>query len=280
MNAIKERISQLVIDELEMGIAPRRKTWNTYQTWSNDRPYSGVNQMVLQIQKRTQNYKSNRRMTFSQIKNQWGVVRKWEKGSPVVFYKNIRRKDELDEETKTFPMLKMYFVFNLDQTTLELEEVAINESKVEEYLRAKEIVENFTSWPDILFGPQPLYYPWKDEVRMPDKNDFFDMDEYYHTLFHELVHSTWHKDRLWRGVETPTNHYNYGVEELVAELWASYLSAEAEIETGVIENSKSYIRGRLNSIKEDKSILFKASSKGWKAKEYIINNGMERKGEQ
>ena len=271
MNAIKERINQLVIDDLESGVAPRRKTWNSYQIWSNERPYSGINQMVLQIQKRNQNFSSNRRMTFTQIKKLGGTVRKWEKGSPVVFYKTIKKKNS-EDETESFPMLKMYFVFNTDQTTLELKDVSISESKAEEYIRAKEIVENFTSWPDILFWPDPLYYPSKDEVRMPDKLDFTDIDEYYHTLFHELIHSTWHKDRLWRDLESPTNHYNYGVEELIAELGASYLSAEAQIEAWILENSKSYIRGRLDSIKEDKSMLFKASSKGWKAKEYILNN--------
>ena len=69
MNSIKEKINQLIIEELEKGTVPRRKTWNTIQVGSNQRPYSGINQINLQIQKIHHNYTSHRRMTFGQIKN-------------------------------------------------------------------------------------------------------------------------------------------------------------------------------------------------------------------
>lgn len=40
MNKIKERINQFVIEELEQGVVPWRKTRNIIQVGSNHRPYS------------------------------------------------------------------------------------------------------------------------------------------------------------------------------------------------------------------------------------------------
>jgi len=54
------------------------------------------------------------------------------------------------------------------------------------------------------------------------------------------------------------------------------LSGESGIEPHIIENSKAYIRDWLSAIKEDKNLLFKASSEGRKAKEYIVNNGLSK----
>jgi len=41
--------------------------------------------------------------------------------------------------------MKMYFVFNIEQTTLPLTEIELTHSDFEKYMRAKEIVENFTT---------------------------------------------------------------------------------------------------------------------------------------
>ena len=76
MNTVKQRINQVIIDELENGDVPRKKTRNTIQIGSNDRPYTGINQLILQISKTKNAYGLNRRMTFSQIKKMGGQVKK------------------------------------------------------------------------------------------------------------------------------------------------------------------------------------------------------------
>jgi antirestriction protein ArdC len=62
---------------------------------------------------------------------------------------------------------------------------------------------------------------------MPKLNTFIDADSYYKVLFHELAHSTGHKDRLNRKTLLEVNHWGdntYAKEELVAEISAMYLT--------------------------------------------------------
>lgn len=84
-------------------------------------------------------------MTFAQIKDLGGSIKKGEKGTPVIFFKTITKKKKDSDEHESFPMMKMYFVFNMDQTTITTEAETPSASKREEYLRAKDIVENFSS---------------------------------------------------------------------------------------------------------------------------------------
>ncbi|RRA50484.1 hypothetical protein D1Y84_00275 [Acidipila sp. EB88] len=43
-----------------------------------------------------------------------------------------------------------------------------------------------------------FYRPSTDAVHMPARNRFVDTPHYYATLFHELIHSTGHENRLAR----------------------------------------------------------------------------------
>jgi len=92
----------------------------------------------------------------------------------------------------------MYFVFNLDQTTLSPSQTMdINFQKVKS---AQEIIDNFleSDRPKVEIGINPSYHPINDIVKMPPMSDFYTEEEYFSTFFHELIHSTGHKSRLNR----------------------------------------------------------------------------------
>ena len=75
--------------------------------------------------------------------------------------------------------------------------------------------------------------PWTDEVHLPKREAFTSSEEFYSTAFHELVHSTGHRERLNRKTltdGTPFGSPTYTREELVAEMGAAFLCAEAGIE--------------------------------------------------
>lgn len=275
MNNAKERINQCIIEELEQWNIPRRQSRDVFQLWSNGRPYSGVNQLLLQIHKLKKGFKNNRWLTFSQIKALWGSVKKGEKWSLVSYFNHIVKDKDTDKE-KLIPFLKVYHVFNMEQTTLSVEPELISQLDAEKYLRAKNIVDAFTSWPKITEWTCPVYYPTLDAIQIPDQANFKSLDDYYHVLLHELIHSTGHASRLDRKIVYDTDKYEYWVEELIAEMGAAYLSSEAWIEKGIIDNCKAYIQGWLWAIKEDKNLLIRASSKGRKAKEYVMTNGKEK----
>jgi len=70
----------------------------------------------------------------------------------------------------------------------------------------------------------PLYSPSGDYIRMPPRSCFVGLDEYYETLFHELVHWSEHPSRLEQSCKDTANTYIMG--ELVAQIRACYLALE------------------------------------------------------
>jgi antirestriction protein ArdC len=67
---------------------------------------------------------------------------------------------------------------------------------------------------------------------MPNSNLFRSDEEYYRTLFHELVHSTGHASRLNRTELLKINmlkSHDYSKEELVAEMGSAFLCGRCGI---------------------------------------------------
>ena len=62
---------------------------------------------------------------------------------------------------------------------------------------------------------------------------------------------------------------DYSFEELVAELTSAYLCARNGIDN-MLENSMGYIQHWLKALRNDKTMLMKASGKAMAAVEYIL----------
>ena len=121
-------------------------------------------------------------------------------------------------------------------------------------------------------GTQAYYRPLTDDVRLPEPTRFASSEEYYATLFHELVHSTGHSKRLDRKLDTdpkPFGSPDYGREELVAEMGAAFLCGHSGIKPAVIENQTAYINGWLRQLKEDKRLVIAAAGAAQKAADWI-----------
>lgn len=273
INKVRETINWIIFKELEKWTVPWKQTWNTIQlSWTTWKPYWGINQLLLQIRKQQKDLNSNRWCTFKMINNLWWKVNKWTKWTPVIYYK-LLEKNSKDDKKEYIPILKMYWVFNLDQTNLK-NTIWFN-SEIVTMNSAECLRENFLDKPQVIYDPQPHYNPQRDVIWMPKKSDFISESEYRVTLFHEWIHATWSKDRLNRKEVSWSNinfwSCDYSKEELVAEFWASYLAGFAGIENSTIENSSAYIEQWLKKISEDKNVLIKAAGDGWKASEYILS---------
>jgi len=137
---------------------------------------------------------------------------------------------------------------------------------------AERLVKGYKTCPDIQHKSQSAFYnPSLDFVNMPKKESFKDVDTYYHTLFHELVHSTGHKSRLNRS-EVGTSAFgskDYSKEELVAEIGAMYLSGLSQISPSV-DQSKAYINGWVKKLTEHKKEALFAMTQASKAVDYIV----------
>jgi antirestriction protein ArdC len=121
-------------------------------------------------------------------------------------------------------------------------------------------------------GNSAYYAPQEDLVSLPPIGTFKTTEGYVATKLHEYAHSTGHKARLNRpgvmGVAAFGSD-DYGFEELVAELTSAYLCAGTGIDN-TIANSTAYIQNWLGVLRNDKTMLLKASGKATVAVDFIL----------
>lgn len=272
---IYETITNKIIEKLEQGTIPWRKPFQdgngTPVNWVTQKPYRGINTFLLD---------SGEYATYKQIKDKGGTVKKGEKGQQVVFWKLMDIEDKETQEDKKIPLLRTYTVFKVGEQTKGIEpKRKMVEHQHQSIEQAEEIYKNYMNGPDFTFKSEGAYYkPTLDVVNVPPMKDFEDVNEYYSTLFHEMIHSTGHKTRLDRPGVVSFNGFGteqYSKEELVAELGASMLCGVAQIDNTILDNSASYIKSWLKALKDDQTLIISASQLAQKASDHILGTKFE-----
>lgn len=278
---IYEAITNRIIEQLEGGVIPWHKPWSGVASGAYNRvskkPYSLLNQMLL---KHDGEY-----ATYKQWSDIGGKVKKGEKSEIVVFWKilNVEETKDGKTEIKSIPLLKYINVFHVSQVdgvepkTTKL----IEHNPIEE---AEQIKNDYANRENIvikeLVTDRAFYSPSRDYIQVPCKEQYKDVMEFYSTLFHEMVHSTGHKDRLKRldcSVKLASfGSEDYSKEELIAEIGSAFLMNHIGIETAkTFNNSTAYIQSWLNVLKNDNRFIVSASSKAEKAMKYILGIAVE-----
>lgn len=266
-NEIYDLINNKVLSQLENGIIPWNKPWEGGMPVNliTNKEYRGINWLLLEMERVNKGYKSNIWLTFKQANSKKGMVKKGEKSTQIVYWNFIEVDNEKNDDTKKIPFLKVYNVFNIEQTTLEVP------TKSEE-IEVPYSVEFFTESlikPETVFGGGVASYSYsQDLINMPQIDNFKSIDSFYATYFHEIIHATAHSSRLDRKSE---GSYSYNREELVAEIGAILLGNIVGINVDV-DNSAAYIARWMNAIKEDKNLLMNSFSKAQKAVDFVTRN--------
>lgn len=258
------RINNQILNKLNEGVIPWKKSWNegVPANYISKRAYHGINFLSLS----TNDFASPYYLTFYQCKQRGGSIKKGEKSSMIIYYKLI----ELDEEenhSRSVPFIRYSNVFNLTQTDLDDLD---NESP--KLMGCEAIIANMKHKPIIKNNISRSYYsPIEDYISLPKISDFDTSEEYYSSLFHELIHATGHGSRVNRTSLTEFDDESYSYEELVAEIGSSYLSALCGISPQVVENQAGYIQGWMK-LSGEKELLFpKAAAEAQKAVRYILS---------
>lgn len=140
------------------------------------------------------------------------------------------------------------------------------------------IIREMPNAPTIRHGePSAYYLPPLDLINMPSRNLFETHDAYYAMLFHELIHSTGHEQRLKRRTicrsDFRPGDHGYCIEELIAEMGSAILCAHAGIVQATIDNSAAYIQAWLEPLQNDNKMLFFAALHAQKAADYVLRKG-------
>ncbi|MEO1009609.1 MAG: zincin-like metallopeptidase domain-containing protein [Planctomycetota bacterium] len=244
------------------------------------RAYRGINVFLLAVTAWLEGYESPYWLTYVQARKMGGHVRKGEKGSLVVLWKQYATQDKESGEGITVPVLRHYTVFNAEQcegVEAPVSTIASGQGEATEFApieAASAIVERYQAGPRIDHkGDRAFYEPRADLVCIPEPDRFVDPGSYYATLFHELVHSTGHSSRLDRGLDENLSAFgsvDYSKEEMVAEMGAAFLAAAAGIGQATIEQSAAYIDGWRTRVAADTRLVVQSAGMAQRAADWIL----------
>jgi len=286
---VYQQVTDQIIEAMEAGTVPWRNPILGHECagWpknlASNKEYRGSNVFLLALTAWSQGYSSPYWLTFRQAKLKGGSVRKGERSTLVVFWKQLTIEDEETGKSKRIPVLRHYRVFNTEQCD------GLNMSNAESppltglpgpgveafqpIESAQQIVDGYAGPKVHHQGLRACYRPVPDDVHIPDPERFESPEAYYATLMHELSHSTGHSSRLDRGLDTtlaPFGSPDYSREELIAEMAAAFLCGHAGLTPATLDNSAAYIRGWLKRLKDDKKLVIQAAGKAQRAADYIL----------
>lgn len=271
-------VTNLIIQQLEKGIIPWKQPWKDFGPPRNlitQRPYRGLNFLLLNAL----GYPQNEFLTFKQVKDLGGRVKKGEKANLIILWvwtDEDENKRMQEVQGRKRPQLRYYFVFNASQCTgIPTRNNTLPAKPNDPIEKCEKIVANMPACPKIVHNEnEAFYHPLADFINMPKMQVFESSQGYYATLFHELIHSTGHEDRLNRKELVEEKKFGtemYSIEELTAEIGACYLTSFTGIATNGLMNSVAYLQGWLNRLKKDKRFIVYASAHAQKAVDFILN---------
>ncbi|HKR03959.1 MAG TPA: ArdC-like ssDNA-binding domain-containing protein [Bacteroidia bacterium] len=272
-NDVYQIVTNKVIEQLEKGCVPWKRPWTAAglpQNLITRKPYRGINVMLLA----QCGYSQNLFLTFKQAKELGASIKKGEKAQIVIYWKRIVK--EGPEEGATESILRYYKVYNISQCN------GIPESKLpppelqnEPILDCEQIIIEMPKRPAIQQVEDTAYYhPIHDYVNMPPMKNLLHSEAYCSTLFRQLIHSTGHTSRINRKElmqMKPFNSEMFTLEELIAEMGASFLNSLTGIEQKEFQQDTSYIQGWLSKLKNDKRLIVTAGGLAQKAVDFILD---------
>jgi len=168
--------------------------------------YRGVNILSLWVTALERGYASGEFATFRQWQAKGATVRKGEKASPIVFYRQIDKLDEnaaTDDEPDKLFVARGYWVFAAEQVDGYVAAQAIPPHPIARRAAA-DAYFTATGARIIIGGAQACYRPATDTIHMPDEARFMDSDgrsrsdAFYAVLGHEVCHFSGAPNRLAR----------------------------------------------------------------------------------
>ena len=234
--------------------------------------YRGVNVVALWAEAALVGFGSGHWASYLQWQELGAQVRKGERGSTIVFYREMEPEDATQQiagddsgPTKRF-VAKAFRVFNAEQVDGWTPPGQPEATGIVETLRRVDRLVAGTEATIRHGGTLACYRPGLDRIDLPERELFLGSptstptESYYATLLHELVHWTGAKDRLDRTFGSRFGDAAYAAEELVAEIGAAFLCADLNVSNEPRQDHAAYLSFWLKILKTDARAIFTASS--------------------
>lgn len=272
MNKLTTRIMDELVDQIEAGTIPWKKSWRTGLPHNAVRltPYHGANVLLLWVTMLKNEWTVNGWATERQWNSIGATIKEGQErnGCPVFFYKVMNE----DDPERSYSFIRTSWAFNVAQ----VDGYEVPTYDVEYRADLEEFVSSL-GIPIKQGGGEPSYAYMADYINMPLITSFGREDDYYVTLFHEIAHATGHKSRLDRkmvpmGKPGTEQHQLYAMEELTAELTAAFTGAHFKLDQ---DQHASYLASWLKAWPKDRrgAALYFAAKDAGKAFDWIMEHG-------
>ena len=115
---IYQTITERFIEQMKRGTVPWQKPWLSVQNLVSQKPYRGINSLLLG----SMDYQPPYWVTLKQTVDHGGHVKKGEKSTPIIYYKFLEKRDDTgnvmmreDGRPSRIPFVRWSNVFNLEQ---------------------------------------------------------------------------------------------------------------------------------------------------------------------
>ena len=297
------KVSGEIIEQIKAGVAPWQKPWKpgeaiSAENFSTGQKYTGGNSLYLMSRAIRDGRGDNRWGTYNQIQAAGGQVRRGEKGTRVLFFKDrtaralkdeqgkvLKDKDGktiYEEEQQAYPMCKQYTVFNVEQADgLELKPRSRQaRPEWDAHRDAEKVIEAAGPAVQHVAGDRAYYRMAEDKVVLPEPSQFPTRNGYYQTALHECGHSTGHPDRMDRdtlkeGMEKGFGSPEYAREELRAEISAMMTGERIGVGHDP-QRGAAYVKGWVEVLEKDPHEIHRAARDAQKMSNYLMDRAIER----
>ena len=203
----------------------------------------------------------------------------------VLYYGTFKKENEKTKKDDVIAFLKATPVFNIAQVDLsECKLKFDNSDNVNKVVSIQEI-DNFVNDTGVEIkhsnDGRCYYAKTTDYIHMTNKENFIktsygdETSNYYSVLFHELIHSTGHSQRLDRFKDNDKKfkdnaQQSYAFEELIAECGAIMLCQKFNLEKTIRVDHALYIKSWISALKNDVKFLTSSLTRAYKATDYLI----------
>lgn len=288
-----QNLTDKIVAMIEQGQAGNwQKPWKAlagsglHSNAKTKKAYQGFNQLMLMVVAAEQGYSQAVWATYKQWQELGGQVRRGERGVKLVkwgrtYVCECGHKDQApcqgeghEQEAKVWA--SYFVVFNIAQQ----DGYKLPQAPIKNEVERQDEVERFVAATGANIqhvpGDAAFYRPSTDTITMPLVEQSDNAQGYYGTLLHELIHWTSAPQRLGRETGKRFGDNEYGAEELVAELGATFLAAHFQVETEPHIEHVSYLNSWLKTLKADPMALYKAAKLAQEATTYLLElAGME-----
>lgn len=274
------RITAEIIAATEQGAGEWRAPWFHNGT-SVARPtnvasgkrYRGINALALWHAAMAGGYADGLWGTYQQWQAAGAQVRKGERSTTVVLWKQIASResadgDDGDDDGRQRMFARAFSVFNVAQVDLYDRQPIDVLPESERLAHAEAFIANLRI--RTVFGGSEAYYLHSsDTVFMPDFTSFRDAASFYGVWLHENGHASGAKHRLDRDLSGRFGSAAYAAEECCVEILSGLVLADLGIAHHPRPDHAAYIVSWIDVLKADPRAIFTAASKAQQAADWM-----------